>query len=27
MEKYIYNFRNLFGLIRGTVDIEDRDVT
>ena len=27
MEKYVYDFGNLSSLIRGTVDIEDRDVT
>ena len=27
MEKYIYDFGNLSGLIRGAINIEDRDVT
>ena len=27
MEKYVYNFGNLSGLVRRSVDIEDWDVT
>ena len=27
MEKYVYDFGNLSSLVRGTIDIEDRDVT
>jgi len=27
IEKYVYDFGNLSGLVRGTVDIEDQDVT
>jgi len=26
-EKYVYDLGNLSGLIRGTIDIEDQDVT